>query len=324
MQNRPLSFGMPEAASVRLDERLVTAPEPVRAGWMNRALVYEASASLRLDGAYVSAHDLVLRLNNTLERATDEDIRRVTEIHAMLMRRNPRHLFNPLRIIALTRLRLQSRVVDHPDLPDWLQNRVHTPEEMHEALEDALQPSSVSAWERLPPLQAAAEIIATWHRSRAADRIGAAAGRALAMAWLYRAGLISSYCFLPSIGFLGAASEYRPDLPVSWPEFFTKACCRAAEWGFKLHRHLALAHSRLNEAAPRSRSTSHMAALIDLLIRTPAVSALAASRSLRITPHAARAMLTALEDRRLVREVTGRGSFRLYAVASLDLAAANS
>jgi hypothetical protein len=34
-------------------------------------------------------------------------------------------------------------------------------------------------------------------------------------------------------------------------------------------------------------------------------------------------MLHALEDRRLVREVTGRGSFRLYAVASLDLAAAN-
>jgi Fic family protein len=124
---------------------------------------------------------------------------------------------------------------------------------------------------------------------------------------------------LPSIGFLGAASEYRPDLAVSWPEFFAKACGRAAEWGFKLHAHLALAHRRLNEAAPRSRSTSHMAALIDLLIASPAVSASAASRSLRITPHAARAMLNALEDRRLVREVTGRGSFRLYAVASLDL-----
>jgi len=311
----------------RLDERLAGAPEVVRAGWMRRTLVYEACASLRLDGMYVSAHDLVLRLNDTLDRAADQDIQRATDIHGMLstlIRRNPRHLFNPERLVALTRLRLQNRVVDHPDLPGWLQGRIHSPQEMREALEDALQPSVISVWESLPPLHAAAEIIATWHRSRAADRIGAAAGRALAMAWLYRAGLTSSYCFLPSIGFLGAASEYRPDLAVSWPELFLKACGRAAEWGFKLHGHLTLAHRRLSDAAPRSRSTSHMAALIDLLITTPAVSALAASRSLRITPHAARAMLNALEDRRLVREVTGRGSFRLYAVASLDLAAANS
>jgi len=194
---------------------------------------------------------------------------------------------------------------------------------MREALEDALQPSTVSAWETLPPLHAAAEIIATWHKSRAAERIGAAAGRALAMAWVYRAGLTSSYCLLPSIGFLGAASEYRPDLVVSWPEIFVRACGRAAEWGFKLHTHLTLAQRRLNEAAPRRRSTSHMAALIDLLVRTPAVSAVAASRSIGITPHAVRAMLNSLEDRRLVREVTGRGSFRLYAAASLDLAAVN-
>ena len=40
------AFGMPHAASVvRLDERLAAAPQPVRAGWMNRALIYEATAS---------------------------------------------------------------------------------------------------------------------------------------------------------------------------------------------------------------------------------------------------------------------------------------
>jgi hypothetical protein len=240
-----------------------------------------------------------------------------------LIRQNPRHLFKAQRVLALTRLRLQSRVVDHPDLPDWLQNRIHTPEEMSESLEEALQPAVVSAWEALPPVHAAAEIIANWHKSRARDCIGAAAGRALAMAWLYRAGLTSFYYLLPSIGFLGAASEYRPDFAVSWPEIFMKACGRAAEWGFKLHSHLTLAHRRLHEAAPQRRSTSHMAALIDLLISTPAVSASAVSRSLDIKPYAARTMLHALEDRGLAREVTGRGSFRLYSAASLDLAAIN-
>jgi Fic family protein len=191
------------------------------------------------------------------------------------------------------------------------------------ALEEALPPSVVSGWEALPPVNAAAEIIANWHKSRAKDCIGAAAGRALAMAWLYRAGLTSFYYLLPSVGFLGAASEYRPDFAVSWPEIFMKACGRAAEWGFKLHSHLTLAHRRLREAASRKRSTSHMAALIELLISTPAVSATGASRSLDITPHAARAMLRSLEERRLVREVTGRGSFRLYAAAGLDLVAVN-
>jgi hypothetical protein len=310
----------------RLDERLAIAPEPVRAGWIQRALVYEACASLRLDGSYVSAQDLVLRLNDTLNRPPDQDMGRATDIHGMLstlIRRPPQHLFKPRRVLALTRLRLQNRVVDHPDLPDWLQNRIHTPEQMSEALEDALPPSVVSSWESLAPVNAAAEIIANWHKSRARDCIGAAAGRALAMAWLYRAGLTSFYYLLPSIGFLGAASEYRPDLAVSWPEKFLKACGRAAEWGFKLHTHLSLVHRRLCDAAPQRRSTSHMAALIDLLISTPAVSASAVSRSLDIKPYAARTMLQALEDRGLVREMTGRGSFRLYAVASLDLAGAN-
>jgi hypothetical protein len=308
----------------RLDERLAIAPEPVRAGWMQRALVYEACASLRLDGSYVSAHDLVLRLNNTLNRPPDQDVGRARDIHAMLstlIRRNPQHLFKPRRVLALTRLRLQSRAVDHPDLPDWLQNRIHTPDQMSEALEDALQPSSVSSWESLPPVNAAAEIIATWHKGRARECIGGAAGRALAMAWLYRTGLTSFYYLLPSIGFLGAASEYRPDLVVSWPEKFLKACGRAAEWGFRLHTHLSLAHRRLHDAAPRRRSTSHMSALIDLLVSTPAMSASAVSRSLDIKPYAARTMLQALEERGLVREMTGRGSFRLYVAASLDFAA---
>jgi HTH DNA binding domain len=315
------------AASVvlaKLDERLAGAPASVRAGWIKRALVYESVASLRLNGAYVSAQDLVLWLNDGLDRAPDEDLGRAKGIHSMLstlMRRNPRHLFKAQRVRALTRLRLHDRAVDHPDLPDWLQERIHTPDELVEALEEALQPSVVSNWEALPPLHAAAEIVANWHRTRAADRIGAAAGRALAMAWVYRASLTSSYCFLPSVGFLGAAFEYRPELKVSWEELFLKACSRAAAWGFKLHSHLALAHRRLHESASQRRSTSHMAALMDLLISTPAVSAAAASRTLDITPHAARAMLNALEERRLIREITGRGSFRLYAAAGLDLAA---
>lgn len=55
-----------------------------------------------------------------------------------------------------------------------------------------------------------------------------------------------------------------------------------------------------------------MDALVDLLVASSALSADKAARSLRITPHAARAMLSALEKRGLIYELTGRGSFRLY------------
>jgi predicted ArsR family transcriptional regulator len=52
--------------------------------------------------------------------------------------------------------------------------------------------------------------------------------------------------------------------------------------------------------------------LIDLLIATPVLSASQAATALRITSHSARAMLSALEKRGLIHEVTGRASFRFY------------
>src|ERR1700686_4312094 len=97
-------------ALARLDERLAAAVAPVRAGWINRALIHEAVASLRLNGAYVAPNDLMLVLGDTLDRLHDQDLGRAVEIHRMLttlIRRNPRHLFNPQRLMALTRLRVR-------------------------------------------------------------------------------------------------------------------------------------------------------------------------------------------------------------------------
>lgn len=59
-----------------------------------------------------------------------------------------------------------------------------------------------------------------------------------------------------------------------------------------------------------------MAALVDLLISRPLVSAKDAAQALDVTPHAGRAMLLELEKRGLVREATGRGSFRVYAATA--------
>lgn len=303
-------------ALTRLDERLARAPVPVRAGWVSRALIHEAVASLRLNGAYVTPHKLLLMLADSLDRIPDQDLGRAVEIHRMLTtlnRRNPQHLFNPQRLIALTRLRLRgtSRSRDER-MPEWLRQNLRNPEDMRDALEQALNSEAVATWRSLPPLEAAAEIIARWHSTGAADTIGAAPGRALAMAWVHRTGLTSAYYLLPSIGFLGHASEYRPDLDGRWREAFPQAADRAADWGIKLHGRLDASYRRMHEAAPGGRTTSRFPALVDLLVARPAVSADKAAQSLGITPHAARGLLGRLHNKGLVQELTGRGSFRLY------------
>jgi hypothetical protein len=303
-------------ALARLDERLATAPAPVRAGWVSRALIHEAVASLRLNGAYVTANDLMLMLADTLDRLPNQDLGRAVEIHRMLttlMRRNPQHLFNPPRLIALTRLRLHGNTGSQDErMPAWLRQNQRHPKDMRDALEQALHPAAVAVWRSLPPLEAAAGIVARWHATGAAENIGAGPGRALAMAWVHRTGLTSGYYLMPSVGFLGHAADYRPDLDRRWREVFPEACDRAADWGIKLHGRLAAAYLRLHEGAPGQRATSRMAALVDLLVARPAVSADKAAESLGITPHAARGLLGRLEKKGLVQELTGRGSFRLY------------
>jgi hypothetical protein len=304
----------PAIALARLDERLAHAPQAVREGWISRALIHEAVASLRLNGFYVTAQDLMLMLQDTLDRIPDQDLSRAVAIHRMLMsmsRRDPQHLFNPRRLLVMTSLRLRGKPPGHPDLPSWL-NRHRDPEQVRDTLDEALWPSAIATWEKLPPLEAASAIIAHWHAIGAAESIGTAPGRALAMAWVHRAGLVSGYYFLPAIGFFGHAMDYRPDLQTRWPRLFCESCSRSVDWGLKLHRHLLATHDRLHEMAPGQRSTSHMTALINLLVANPAVSAHSAAQRLGITSHGTRALLATLEKKGLIYELTGRGSFRLY------------
>jgi len=304
----------PAIALARLDERLMHAPPPVRQGWINRALIHEAVASLRLNGFYAAARDLTLMLEDATERIPDQDLSRAVTIHQMITsmgRRDPRHMFNARRLLVMTSLRLRGKPVGHPELPSWL-TRHRDPEQVRDTLDEAFSPTAVSGWKKLPPLEAAGAIMAHWHAIGAAESIGAAPGRALAAAWVHRAGLVSGYYFLPSIGFFGHAMDYRPDLQARWPRLFLESASRSIDWGLKLHRHLLATHRRLHEAARSQRSTSHMPLLIDLLVAHPAISADRAAQRLGVTSHAVRGLFSRLEKTGLVHELTGRGSFRLY------------
>src|SRR5262245_8849038 len=72
-------------ALVRLDERVAMAAEPVKAGWFSRALYHEATASLRLEGSYVTPQDLMLVQKGGLDRAGDQALARANGIHSMLL-----------------------------------------------------------------------------------------------------------------------------------------------------------------------------------------------------------------------------------------------
>jgi Fic family protein len=118
---------------------------------------------------------------------------------------------------------------------------------------------------------------------------------------------------MPALGFLNHAHAYRPDLE-HWPTLFYEGCLRATEWGLRLHSRLVGALAGLNEFAPPLRSTSHLPQLAELLIERVAVAAADVAEALSLTPHGARALLLQLRSRGLIQEVTGRRSFRLFAV----------
>jgi hypothetical protein len=305
------------AALARLDDRLAGSAPAIVEGWRARAFIHEAAASARLNGDFADADELRLVDAGALDRPPDPELGQALLVLQMIRsagRRHPRQMFTPLRLISLTRLRLNRSDPDHR-LPVWLQDRLSEPGEIRASLGKALDPVAVERWKTEAPLMAAADIIHRWHDARAAERVGAAAGRVLASAWPARSGATNGLVLMPSVGFLGHASEYRPDRGRRWTGTFLRASLRSAEWGLRLHTDLVLVRRRLLESAGGRRATSRLPALIDRLVAVPSLSAAQTAVTLGMTDRASRSLLEDLHAGGMIREMSGRGSFRVYAVA---------
>jgi len=302
---------------VRVDERLKGASAGVRAGWMARALLHEASASARLDGAFAETQDLLLMDHHALDRLVDQPTQRAYQGLQMLRavsRRHPRQLFTPRRLMATARLRLRSRS-DDQGYPEWLQERRADLSEVQATLAKALDPAALSGLRARPALQGALEFLALWHRSGAARLLGGIGGRALTSAWLRRVGLTAEASCMASVGFLGRASDYQPLDHRRWPAHFLEAALRASDWQLSLLERLARAERRFAELARPSRSTSQILRLAEFVISSAAVSPRAAAEALGLTQTTVRRALAGFERAKLVREITGRDAFRLYTEA---------
>lgn len=84
----------------------------------------------------------------------------------------------------------------------------------------------------------------------------------------------------------------------------------AAEIGLKEHDRLALARKMMERKLSGRRTSSKLPELVDLVMATPLVHAGTVTKTLGVTPQAARRIVTELG----LREMTGRGRFRAWGV----------
>jgi hypothetical protein len=101
-------------------------------------------------------------------------------------------------------------------------------------------------------------------------------------------------------------AEDRTGRLIAWCE----AVAAAAEAGMKDHDRWLLTRRQLERKLVGRRSTSHLAALIDLVLAHPIANANLIARELGVTPRAAQNLVAELG----LREATGRGRYRAWGI----------
>jgi Protein of unknown function (DUF1612)/HTH DNA binding domain len=101
-------------------------------------------------------------------------------------------------------------------------------------------------------------------------------------------------------------AENRTARLIAWGE----AVAAAAEAGMKDHDRWLLARRQLERKLVGRRSTSHLAALIDLVLAHPIANVDLIAKQLGVTPRAAQNLVAELG----LREATGRGRYRAWGI----------
>jgi hypothetical protein len=182
----------------------------------------------------------------------------------------------------------------------------------------------------LPPLLQAAQAAQSWMEADITEHPAPAHALFAATGLFARAG-VTRAVFLPVWAAYPAAGfgdrDHLPtlrsdaadrlvgrDRPVTWPLAFLHLVAESARAGLRaLDRLEAAAEQGRGLAADRDKR-SRLPDAIEALLRTPVLTPKALAAELGIAPQTATALLRTLQEKGVVREVTGRGSFRAFAV----------
>ena len=182
----------------------------------------------------------------------------------------------------------------------------------------------------LPPLLLAAQAAQTWMAAGITEPPAPAHALVAAIGLVARAGVtravfLSVWAAYPAAGF--GDRDHLPalrsdaadrlvgrDRPVTWPLAFLHLVAESARAATReLDRLEAVAGQGRGLAAERDKR-SRLPDAIEALLRIPVLTPKALAAQLGIAPQTATALLRELQAKRLVREVTGRGSFRAFAI----------
>jgi hypothetical protein len=292
----------------RLDERLRASGDVIREGWIARTTLAETAASSMLEGQFIHADDLALFEAGGASRIPDPVSSRALQNLRLLRRllaRKPRRIFTPQRLLhRIGKLASSTLSLDEID-PIDRQDAVFA------ALENVFGPAATAKLDAAEPLLSAASILAAWH----ADRLlSGDLGRALTMQWLRYHGITTRAPLFSSIGFVGAAAEYRP-WAKDWPGFYVSATGRATRFGLGLAARLERSAAALAAIGADRRRNSTFPQFTAYAIKAPLLSAPLAASHLGISIQAALKHLDRLREAKAIRPVTERRSFRFFELA---------
>ena len=186
------------------------------------------------------------------------------------------------------------------------------------------------AGDSLPPLLAVARAAQGWMEAGLNDRpdplhaLLAAIGRHASPGPAHSV-FLPVWAAYPAVGF--SARDALPGLrsdaadrvagrgrPVTWPLAFLHLVAESARMGVRELDRLEAAAAQGRGVVAGGDKRSRLPDALDALLREPALTPKALAARLKVAPQTGTALLRALQGRGVVREVTGRGSFRAFAI----------
>lgn len=339
------------AALTRLDERL--ARSPVGEGLIARMHMHDAVSALWLEGELVHLEDLVLHDARMDIRTPSHALTRahaVLRTRRQIASRSPGWAISPQGMQQLLGSSVPDTVAISPKedavaaddedavnadpimddidailarttaLLDGISTQAPVKMVRRDPLlydDDWDEQERLATWrglfaktQALPPLLRAAILFDAWHRIEVLQR-SSWLGQLFIAAFLRQSEVSTHHLACINQGLrVMRPEERRSNVSLTRIKAFLSAIEKAADLGMKEHDRLLLSREQMSRKLKGRRSNSRLPQLIEMVLSNPLISAAMVEKQLQVTQQGA---IKLIQDLGL-REITGRGRFRAWAV----------